>query len=94
VSDLIIVTFEPEPAKDTWDFTPIQYDPADLAGAPEIGEYDRAKLASIFQIPASYYRRENNLFGIMHRMDANERMLDALLARGGIPGKSDDNPLA
>jgi hypothetical protein len=79
-----------EPAIDSLDFTPIQYDPADLK-ATEISEYDRAKLASIFQIPASYYRRENNLFGIMATLDANERMFNAMLARHGIPGKLDND---
>ena len=43
-----------------WDFTPINYAPADLAGK-DISEYDIYALAAIFDQPATYYTVESNL---------------------------------
>jgi hypothetical protein len=43
-----------------WDFTPISYSPADMAGK-ELAEYDRTNMATILGVPPTYFTTETNL---------------------------------
>lgn len=58
-----------------WEFTPVSYSPADLAGK-EISEYDRTCLAAIFGQPPTYYTTDTNL--------ANLQAADQQHARDGV----------
>lgn len=58
-----------------WDFTPMTYSPADLAGK-DIAEYDRNCLAAIFGIPPTYFTTDTNL--------ANLEAADESFARFGV----------
>lgn len=58
-----------------WEFTPMTYSPADLAGK-EVSEYDRNNLACIFGLPPTYFTTETNL--------ANLEAADAYFARFGV----------
>ncbi len=58
-----------------WDFTPVTWTPADLAGK-ELSEYDRNCLASIFDQPPTYYTVDTNL--------ANLQAADEQHARQGV----------
>ncbi len=58
-----------------WDFTPVSYSPADLAGK-EVSEYDLYRLASIFDQPPTYYTIDSNL--------ANLQAADEQHARQGV----------
>ena len=59
-----------------WDFTPVTYSPADLAGM-NISEYDMNRLCNIFGVPPSYFSTETNLANLQaadtqHARDAVE----------------------
>jgi hypothetical protein len=58
-----------------WEFTPVSYSPADLAGK-EISEYDLKMLATIFGQPPTYYTVDSNL--------ANLQAADQQHARDGV----------
>lgn len=59
-----------------WDFTPVTYSPADLAGM-EISTYDLNRLCNIFGVPPSYFSTDTNLANLQaadtqHARDAIE----------------------
>ena len=58
-----------------WDFTPVSYSPADMAGK-EVCEYDVKILATIFGQPPTYYTVDTNL--------ANLQAADQQHARDGV----------
>lgn len=58
-----------------WDFTPVTYSPADLAGM-EISTYDLNRLCNLFGVPPSYFSTDTNL--------ANLQAADTQHARDGV----------
>ena len=58
-----------------WDFTPVTYSPADLAGM-EISTYDLNRLCNLFGIPPTYFSTDTNL--------ANLQAADTQHARDGV----------
>jgi hypothetical protein len=58
-----------------WDFTPVSYSPADMAGI-EMSQHDRDVLASIFDMPPTYFTTDSNL--------ANLQAADEQHARQGV----------
>ena len=58
-----------------WEFTPVSYSPADLAGM-EVSNYDLHRLCNLFGVPPTYFETDTNL--------ANLQAADTQHARDGV----------